>query len=173
MIEEVLQSSVMNCWLTTTWCTGEPRYNTSSAARIALAIPYLLTAVALSCHCCSFRVLQVDCEPDYEHCSGVVCGLDEFCADGRTCRPNNCKERQRYMCPADTSPLRSVACINSTFTDCYLSQHFNCSIGPGTAQTSCTLKPEANSAGKPAAWRLSSQVRLQFGFRVRSFSDVL
>jgi hypothetical protein len=105
--------------------------------------------------CC----LQVDCEPDYEQCNGVVCRLDEFCAGGRRCRPNNCRERQQYACPTDTSPLRSVTCVNATFTDCYESQHFNCSIGGSATLISCSLKPQQSSSAEPAFGRLRSQVR--------------
>jgi hypothetical protein len=103
--------------------------------------------------------VQVDCEPDYEHCSGVVCRLDEFCAAGKFCRPNTCKKRQQYACPADTSPLRSVTCANATFTDCYSSQNFNCSIGTGATHVSCSLKAQTSSGTMPKIWRLSSQVR--------------
>eukprot|EP00882_Tetradesmus_deserticola_P008578 GHRQ01009046.1.p1 GENE.GHRQ01009046.1~~GHRQ01009046.1.p1 ORF type:complete len:170 (+),score=20.43 GHRQ01009046.1:165-674(+) len=99
--------------------------------------------------CYDRKLKQVDCQPDYEQCSGVACRLDEFCANGKVCRPNTCKERQQYACPADTSPLRSVTCFNASFTDCYSSQHFNCSIGPAAAQLSCTLMPQQSSGATP------------------------
>jgi hypothetical protein len=129
-----------------------------------------LTASAHTCNCHSCTAcanccsplccVQVDCEPDYEPCSGTVCRIDEFCAGGRSCRPNNCKERQQYACPTDTSPLRSVTCINATFTDCYSSQHFNCSIGTGAALISCGLNPQASSSAELATWLVGNKVRV-------------
>ncbi|KAF6264918.1 hypothetical protein COO60DRAFT_1481387 [Scenedesmus sp. NREL 46B-D3] len=99
--------------------------------------------------CYDRKVKQVTCQPDYEQCSGVACRLDEFCSNGKVCRPNTCKERQQYACPADTSPLRLLRVTA-----------FNCSIGTGAAQTSCTLQPQESSSAKLAAMLPGSKALL-------------
>lgn len=98
---------------------------------------------------------RVGCEPNLELCAGVACELSEFCA-GRNCKPNTCKDRRAFACPADGSQLRSVECESSIYTDCYRSDHFNCSLGPSASAVSCSAAA-AESSAPPA--RPRAQVR--------------
>jgi hypothetical protein len=139
--------------------SGQQLYQHPNASRPSHSKPHCMRRLLLCAYSSSRCCMQVDCEPDYEQCSGTVCRLDEFCAGGRICKPNNCKERQQYACATDTSPLRSVTCVNATFTECYESQHFNCSIGASATVTSCSLKSQQSSSARPAAWLPGSKVR--------------